>query len=787
MTPLDAKLVRDVRGLWAQVLAISLVMAAGVATVLLAFGSYRSLEETRVAYYERQRFADLFANVERAPRGVADRIARIEGVATVETRIARTALLEIEGMSEPATGYFVSVPGGAMPALNRPYLKLGRMPAAGSAEEVVVNQAFAEAHGFRPGDTFAATLNGRKYRLRIVGTAYSPEFVYVAGPGDVMPDDRRFGIVWMDERALAAIYNLEGAFTSVLVRTMRDSNQAAVLERIDALLARYGGQAAYGRRDQFSDAFLNHGLDMLRSMSLTLPPVFFGVAFFLIHLTLGRIVLLERGQIGLLKAFGYGNGSIVGHYVKFVAIICFIGILAGSVAGLLLGQYVTRLYADYFRFPILVFAPAADIYVLAALLPILAGMAGTLQAVSKVVALSPAVAMRPAAPAPYRPGGNVLFGFVAALSPLAKLAFRSAIQNRVRSVMTMIGLAMSSAILIASLYLGDSMERLVEVKYMLSDRQDATVEFAVPSPLAALASVRRLPGVLAAEPVRAIPARIRSGTVERRIMLYGRPADAQLQRIVDKTQNVVAPPTSGVAISAWLAGVLGVELGDNVEIDLLGQTRRTVVLPVSALPEDYIGLQATMDISALFGLLREAPRMDRVELRIDPARLEALYAEVKATPAFSGIALQDISLANFQTALAIIVTAMAAIYTGLAGAIAFGMVYNSVRISLSERAAELATLRVLGFGRGEVFWVLAGELAILLAVSQPLGWAAGYLIARITKGVIDADLMRMPLALDRGTFALATVAVFIAAALSALFARRHIRRFDLVAVLKTQE
>ncbi|WP_428672478.1 ABC transporter permease, partial [Roseibium sp.] len=269
--------------------------------------------------------------------------------------------------------------------------------------------------------------------------------------------------------------------------------------------------------------------------------------------------------------------------------------------------------------------------------------------------------------------------------------------------------------------------------------------------------------------------------------LAGRPGDAELHRIVDSNLRVVMPPFQGIAINSWLADVLGVGVGDSVELDLLGQTRRTISLPVTALTEDYLGLQATMEISALSRLLREAPRIDRAELRVDPWRLDALYEVVKATPAFSGIALRGESLANFQTALVVIVTAMAAIYTGLAGTIAFGMVYNSVRISLSERAGELATLRVLGFGQGEVFWVLAGELTILLVLSQPLGWGVGYVIAGIMKDAMDADLMRMPLVLDRGTYALASASIFVAAALSALFVRRHIRRFDLVAVLKARE
>lgn len=410
-----------------------------------------------------------------APRRLAGQIAEIPRVATVETRIVKSALLDIEGMDEPATGQFIGVPDGGMPKLNRPYLKSGRLPARQSADEVVVNQAFAQAHAFGLGDTFSATLNGRKYRLRIVGTAYSPEFVYVAGPGDIMPDDRRFGVVWMNENALAAIYDLEAAFTSLLVRTTRDANQDMILEQIDSRLARYGEQASYGRRDQFSHAFLNHGLDMLRSMSLTLPPVFFAIAFFLTYMSLGRIIHLERTQIGLLKAFGYSNSAIVGHYLKFVAILCLAGIVAGSAAGILLGRYVTHLYSDYFRFPVLVFAPATDVFLVAALLPSLAGMTGAAQTVMRVAALVPADAMRPEPPAHFRGAPIGVAKLVATLHPLTRMAFRSAIQNRMRSALTMIGLAMSSAILIASLYLGDSMEHLVDVKFMLSERQDASL------------------------------------------------------------------------------------------------------------------------------------------------------------------------------------------------------------------------------------------------------------------------------------------------------------------------
>src|SRR5262245_6077404 len=333
MRALDKKLLRDLRRLWAQALAIALVVAGGVATVILAVGSLRSLHETRVAYYERYQFADVFALVKRAPKELAVPIAKIPGVAAVEVRVAKLAMLDIPDFREPATGQFISLPGGGQPTLNRLYMRSGRIPAPASTDEVVVNEGFAKTHGFVLGSRFSAILNGRKRELVIVGTALSPEFIYTIGPGDRMPDERRFAIIWMPEKALASAYDLDGAFSSVTLKLLRTANEAEVIKDLDLLLDRYGGQAAYGRKDQTSDAYLDHGLDMLRSMSRTLPPIFLLVAAFLINLTLSRVVALEREQIGLFKALGYRSFDIALHYAKFVIVVVAIGVIIGSAAG----------------------------------------------------------------------------------------------------------------------------------------------------------------------------------------------------------------------------------------------------------------------------------------------------------------------------------------------------------------------------------------------------------------------------------------------------------------------
>jgi putative ABC transport system permease protein len=784
---LDIKLLRDLRRLWAQALAIALVMAGGVSTIVLAVGSFRSLEETRTAYYDRNAFADVFAVVERAPKTLIDQIAEIPGVALAETRIAKLALLDVPGFREPATGQLLSLPEGGQPLLNRLYMRIGRMPESESPNEVVVNEGFAKAHGFSPGSRFFAILNGRRRELVVVGTALSPEFVYAIGPGDRMPDDARFAVIWMSETALASAYDLEGAFSSVTLKLMRGASEAAVVQRLDLLLDRYGGQAAHGRKDQISDAYLDHGLDMLRSMSRTLPPIFLLVAAFLVNLTLSRLVALEREQIGLLKAVGYGSTAVAFHYVKFVMVIVAIATVMGSAAGTLLGVYVTRLYGDYYQFPFLVFVRSPDLYAIAGALILLAALLGAVRAIRDVVALAPAVAMQPPAPPRFRRLLPARFGALKLLSQPVRMTLRNITRHPIRAAFTVLGMALATAILIVSLFTRDAIDQLVDVTYFMADRQDAALSFVDKRPGRVVNEIAELPGVLAVEPYRELPVRIRHGNVERRIVIIGRPHDADLNRVIDVNLKPIELPEGGLAISDMLAQILNVTVGDFVEVDLLEGQHRTVTMPVVARIEDYFGIRGMMDADGLARLMREAPAVSSVHLSLDAAMLDPLYQAIKRMPTVSGIALQRVSLVKFRETLAMTVTTMASIYTGLAAIIAFGVVYNSARISLSERARELASLRVLGFTSGEVLGILLLELALLTLLAQPPGWAIGYGLAWIMRRNLGGEVMRVPMVVENLTYALATLVVLGAASFSALVVRQRVHLMDLVTVLKTRD
>lgn len=787
MRVLDRKVLRDVRRLWAQALAIALVVAGAVSTLVLAAGSYVSLDETRIAYYERYGFADVFASVKRAPKTLLPQIAEIPGVAVAEARVAQLALLDIPDFREPATGEFISLPQGGQPMLNRLFMRTGRLPAAESTEEVVVNESFATAHAFRIGSRFAAILNGRRRELVIVGTALSPEFVFAVGPGDIMPDNRRFAVIWMPEKALASAYNLKDAFSSLTIRLLRGASEREVIQRVDALLERYGGRAAYGRRDQMSHRWLDHELDMLKNMSRTLPPIFLLVSAFLVNLTLSRLVSLERELIGLFKAMGYKNIVIAAHYLKFVLAIVALGIVIGSLAGTWLGSLVTRLFGDFFRFPFLVFMQSPSVYLMAAALSVAAASVGAWRALREVVRLPPAVAMQPPAPPRFRHVLPVTSRLNRILPQPVIMTLRGIGRHPLRTGFATLGLALATSILVVSLFTRDTMEELINVTYYLADRQDATLSFVEKRSLNVVNDVARLPGVLAAEPSRELPVRIRHGALERRVMMSGRTRDADLSRVIDVNLRPVVLPESGLAISDMLAKVLKVSVGDVVEIDLLEGKRQTVTLPVTALIEDYFGIKAMMDANALTQLLGESPAVNSVNVSLDESELDPLYGRIKRIPAVSGIALQRESLASFRQTVALLVTTMASIYTALAAVIAVGVIYNSARISLSEHARELASLRVLGFTRWEVLRILLLELAFITLLAQPPGWLMGYGLAWIMKTNLAGETMRVRLVVENLTYATASTIAITAAIASALIVRRRVNQLDLVSVLKTRD
>ncbi len=787
MSTLDRKLLRDLRELWAQALAIALVLAAGVATVVLGNGAYRSLDETRAAYYDRYRFADVFATAKRFPRSVVDQVVQLDGVAVAEGRIEQFAVLDIDGFDQPATGRILSLPPARSLRLNALVMKLGRLPDPERDHEVVISETFAKAHNFRPGSQFRAILNGRKKRLTVVGVALSPEFIYALGPGDLIPDDRRYGIVWMGERAAEAAFDLDGAYNSIVVQLDTSAKPDAVLADIDRVLDRYGGTGAFARKDQRSHAFIEAELQQLRTMSQIIPPIFFAVAAFLINIALSRLIVREREQIGLLKAVGYSSRDVALHYLKFVSVIALIGVVVGIVAGNYLGRGMTRLYAEFFHFPFLFFHYSTFVYFAATALSLAAAWFGALLAVRRAVGLSPAVAMAPPAPPNYGRSAFALTRLARLLPSAASMVLRHTLRFPVRSGLTIMGIAASGGLLIMSMSTWDSIEFMIDVTFFRLQRQDITVTFRELKPRRVAHDLSKITGVRRVEVLRFAPAKLRHQHWQRRIALEGVERNADLRKTLGLELESVRVPDVGLALSEKLAQILHVKLGDHVIVELTQGKRRHFSLPITAILQGYIGLQAVMEINTLNRLAGAGNVVSAADLLIDTKALLPLYRELKDMPAISAVMLQKNSLAMFRKTLARNINIMMTTFIVLAVIITFGVVYNSARIQLSERGRELASLRVLGFRRAEVSAILLGEIALLAILALPFSWAFGYVFNWLLITGFDTDLYRVPFAISRHTYVYASLIMLLAAIVAAFIVRLRVDQLDLIRVLKTRE
>ncbi len=787
MKALDRKLLRDLAGMRGQVLAIGLVIVAGVATYVSMISVMGALERSLASYYRTERFADGFASVRRAPETLAARLRAVPGVSELETRVTAPVNLQVAGFDEPVSGQLVSIPEGRQPLLNRLVLREGRLVQPGREDEVVLNEAFAQAHHLHLGSHITAIVNGRRRVLTVVGVALSPEFLMQVQPGTLFPDPQRYGILWMGRDALAAAYDMVGAFNDFAFTLAPGAQVADVIDRLDLLISPYGGPGTLPARDQASNFFIHEEFKQLRATSSLLPAIFLGVAVFLLNVVVSRLISLQREQIGVLKAFGYSNVAVGIHYLKLVLVVALAGAAVGTSVGLWIARLFGDLYLEFYHFPYLDFGLQPVVVLTAVLLTTGATAAGALQAVRRAVRRPPAPAMRPATPAGDRAGRRERLGLRRLLDQPSRMILRNLGRRPARSLLTSVGIASSCAILIMGLFFGDSFEYVLRVQYGLAERENVTVNFVGPSSAAAAQELGSLPGVVAAEPFRSVPVRLRAEQRRYDTSIEGYPARAALKRVIDTGLEPVALPAGGLMLTERLAAILHVRPGDTVSVDVREGDRRTRRVPVAGLTRQYIGVGAYMDLNALDQLVGTGHAISGANLLTDARRTDAVMAALRDRPRVSGISSIQRVIEAFRASYDRSMLTMTYVLSLFAAFIAFGVVYNSARIALSERDRELASLRVLGFTRGEIAYILLGELAVLTLAAIPLGLGLGSALSYVLAWSVATDLYQFPVVLTRQTLGLAAAVVLGSAALSALIVRGRLNRLDLIGVLKTRE
>jgi putative ABC transport system permease protein len=792
MTALDRKLLRDLRLMWSQALTIALVVASGVGAFLTTLSAVDSLALARDRFYAQGRFADVFASVKRAPESQAEVLREVPGVADVQTTIEQIVRIEIEGLSDPIIGQLIGVDARNPPRMNRLTLRGGRaLDAAGGGGsgagmiDALVSAGFAQGHNLKPGAHLGALINGKRRTLHIVGIALSPEFIFAGIFG--MPDLRGFGVFWVDREALAAAYDMEGAFNRVALKLAPGASERTVIDELQQRLAPWGGREAHGREDQISHSMLDNEIKEQRVLGTVLPSIFLGVAAFLLNVVVSRLVATQREQIAALKALGYPNRAIALHYLKLVLVIVVVGLMLGVWIGERFGTYLTALYAEFFYFPSFEHRIAPWLPAVGIAITLLTALLGTLNAIVATVRLAPAEAMRPPAPGRYRRTIAERLG-LHAMSPALRMILRNMERRPLRSALSITGIAASVAIVVMGNFFRDAIDYIVDSQFNVGMRSDVIVWLTDPVPLRARHEMARLPGVIQVESGRDVAVRFLHGSRAERGMIRGHPAHAQLTRIVDVDNREASRlDDDGLVMTDRLADKLGLRLGDVVAVEVLEGRQRTVHVPLTATVRQMMGLNAYMEQSALNRLLQEDAVATWFSLAVERGREPALLEATKALPRVVGAFSKSTLLRNMQEVSARNVRIMSTILTVLAVVIAVGVVYNNARIALAERTWELASLRVLGFSRGEVSALLLGELAIAIAIALPLGMLLGWGLVHLISGLLASDQFFFPVVIRPPTYAWAAIAVLAAGSASALVVRRRIDTLDMVAALKTRE
>jgi putative ABC transport system permease protein len=787
VSALDRKLLRDLWRLRAQVLTVAVVIAFGV-SLYVGMGSSRlGLQRGAERFFARQRLADVFVSLARAPLSVAARVEALPGVALVVPRVTERGVAEMPAMPEPAVLTAHSLPDGEDPPLNALHLTRGRLPEPGRGDECVVSEAFAQAHHLRVGAPWRVVLGGAARSLRVVGTATSPEYV-VPGSLDVSAmGNERYAVIWLRRAALAPLVRMEGAFNDLALRVLPGANVDSVVDAVDEVLRPYGGTGARPAHRHPSRRALAQEIAQLEQSGSSLPMIFLGVAGFLVNVVLGRLVRLQRGQVATLKALGYGDRRIGLHYVEMAVVVVGLGVLTGATLGGALATAFIGLYAEFFRIPDLRAPMDLALLSRAGLFALTAGVVGALGATRAVVALPPAQAMQPEAPPRY--GHGWVEALVAArwLGPAARMVLRELLRRPLRLALSSLGIAMSVAILVAGRGMLDAMPFLEDAIFGRGMRDDLAVRLLHPVDRRDARSLRTLPGVLEVETQRTVAVRARAGSRWRDIALVAHPDGPTLRPVLDRRLRRVGMVPGAVVLSAPLLTLLDVRVGDRVLLEPQEGARRPVTVVVGGVADEMFGLQAHALDDDVHRWLHIAPQADTALLRVDPARQEEVVRRLARARGVASVSSRATSIEKFRAQSGRSLGVTMVLLAVFAGSIAAGVVYNNARVALEVRARDLASLRVLGFTQSEVGGVLLGEMFVQVFLGIPPGLLLGRWFSAAAMANTDPEMYRLTVEITARTDLFAIAVTLVAAGVSGWMVRRRVAQLDLVGVLKTRE
>lgn len=791
MKVLHRKLWRDLWQSKGQVLAVLAVITCGIAVYVAFLSSYYNLILSRDAYYAQYRFHDFSIQLEKAPQTAVLRIKELPGVRDARGRIVKDVNLALEGRDDNKVGRLISLPRTASQPIDGVHLVSGRLLSE-QVDECLVNDAFLQANQLSLGDRLQVTVNGRRQSLKIVGTVYSPEYIYaIRNAAEMFPNPEKFGLIWVQTEWAESRLDLQNAINEIVAEVYDPEALDALLDQADKRLKSYGIHAKVKREQQLSHWYFNSEIEGLEVSATVTPAIFLMIAALILVILLTRMVRRERPQIGLLKAYGYSTLQLAAHYLKFAGLIGALGGLLGFVFGQWMGSGMIQLYVSFYTLPVLRYQFYPGLLLNAMAISMGCAMAAALLVVRTVAGISPATAMRAESPrSAHKTWLEHLPWLWQRLSFTHKIIFRNMARYPLRSGFTVLGVMLSTVIVLMGYFSGDAVQYMLEHQFEKVQREDLRVAFYLERGSAALNEARRWPHVRRVEPLLNYPFELRKGWRKKEVLVMGLPDQMQLFQLLDTENQPVRLRGNGLTLLDITARELGVTVGDTLTLKPLVRFEREREVQVEAIVRQYIGGGAYMRLEALSRLLGESQAFSTLLIQTDspdPAQTQALQAVLKEIPAVASVEVKQDSLDNFNQTIGESMGLSMFFLSFFAGIIAISVIYNATAINITERSREMASLQVLGYTPREVGRMVFNENLYLSLLGLLLGLPMGTWMCMALTQAYTTDVFRFPFYLSPRTYVITSLTILCYVLVTNFLSRQRIRRLDLVDVLKSRE
>lgn len=787
MKAINKKLFRDFWNLKIQALSIALIVIGGLSILLSSWSSYQSLKKARDDFYLNYSFAHIFSEFKRAPVGIIDELRKIPGIEIIDGRIVIEGIVNLADQDEPAVAKIISIPIGKQPNLNKLFLRKGRLPTEGNIAEVVVHEGFAKAHKLNPGSQFQVLIEGHLKNVLVVGIATSPEYIYALSSAAPLPDDIHFGVLWMSYLSLSRLVKLQDSINSVSASISTNAIPGKILSAFDQILKRYGGIGTYTRDQQISNMFIQDEIAQQKGTAIIAPLIFFSVAAFLVHVIFSRLIALNRSQIATLKAIGLTDWEVSRHYLSLVILILLVGIIPGIILGAWLGQFFAKIYLDFYHFPELKFELSTGALIFCIISGTLPGILGAWQSIRNAFALVPAEAMQPPMPPVFQRTIYDRTSSKKRFQPFTKMILRNIFHRPGRLVMIILGMATALGIIVTSLSWNDMLAEMLDTQFQRIQREDLSVNFFRPVSLNGLQELKKMSGVFSVEAYRIVPIRIRFLNHKKELALTGWPDSTQMRQSLANKLKKNDMPLEGILLSRFFQKSWEIKIGDTVEVEILESTQKKILLKVAGFSDEMMGISASMKIESLWKLLDESEGYNMATIRADGNKVNSLYRQFKNTPQIATVILKNSIYKGFQNTMGKIISISTAILIIFALSIAFGVIYNSIRVNFSERSWEMASLRVMGFEKGDVFTLIFAEVSLQVFLSLVPGCFIGYWMTKLSLQGIHTETFALPVIIHFQTYIKATLVVLLSLGLCSWIVYRMIDKLSLIEALKLRE